>query len=221
MLLLLTTLAAASDWSVGLQLGAARDLPADPSLDGAAFETGPALSVPVRWSPRPGASLRLGFDGHLGTGADRVVWTETDDEGFSDTWYSDAHWTLLTTLRATAGPEFQLLPAKRFTPYLGVGGGGAVVTHFHDFTGDPDVLLGSARAGGLQPYTVQVVPAASAQVGLRFGRPARLAVELEGSYGASFVPAAGLYGAPSTLGATRSAYALDVARVGLGLSFPL
>lgn len=213
----LFTAALANDWHVGAHVAAARDLPAAEGLPAGTLGTGGALVVPIRWSPRPGATLRIDVGLDVAIGSDRVEWTP---EGEDAPVYSDDHWALVTSGRLLAGPEWTFAPNASRTPYLAMGGGVAGVMHFHTFSGDTEAL-GEGLAGELAPYSLQAVPAAGAALGMRFGRPGRLAVELEAGYSAAFLPAARLQRAPPSLGAIRSAYALDVVRLGIGVALPL
>lgn len=217
LLVALSAAALANDWLVGAQVAAGQDLPASEALPSGALGTGGALVVPIRWSPRPGATLRIDVGIDVAVGSDRVEWTP---EGEDTPVYSQDHWTLVTSGRLLAGPEWTFAPNATRTPYLAMGGGVAGVMHFHTFSGDTEAL-GEGLAGELAPYSLQAVPTAGAALGLRFGRPGRLAVELEGGYTAAFLPVARLQRAPPALGAIRSAYALDVVRLGIGVALPL
>jgi hypothetical protein len=214
---------AAEPWRVGVQAAVTRDLP-DASLasGGARFDVGAGVVVPVRYALAPGADVRATLELSGASGADRVEWVEPGAGG-PVTWYSDAHWALYTAATLSAGPEFAL--GGRVAPYLGAEAGAALVGTWHSFWGDTAPLLDPERndlddPDNIDPYTLQAVPAAGAHLGLRVGVPERLALEVELGYTVAFLPAAPLRKSTPALDASRSAYALDVLRLGLGISLP-
>lgn len=218
--LLPSAVAAAPVWSVGVLGAVATDLPdstfADPS---ARFSFGGGLIVPVRWSPRPGASVRMTVTALGAGGHDTVAWVE---DGVA--YESRDHWSLVSVGQVTLGGEFEVAPSAVVTPLLGAGLGAGVVGNFHSFGGDTQALLDPAQneldnPQNIDPYTVGAVPAAEAWAGLRVGRTVAFAVEA--GYTLSLVPAEQLQKTPAELGARRSAYALDLLRVAVGLSVPL
>lgn len=214
---LLATAAIAAEpptWSVGVGAAVSADLPAVEGLATTAFGPGGSLVVPVRWSPAPGAVLRAHLELGAAAGHDRVVWTE-DVDGASVGVYSEDHAAGYGAARLLVGPEVSFLPRRRFSPYLGAGVGGGLVTNWHSFEVGSDVL-GTSRAS-----TMQAVGAAGVDLGARLGPPGGVAVEFEVGYTVSFLPAASLQEAPAELEASRSPYALDVVRGGLGVSIPL
>lgn len=215
--LLLAPAHAADPWSIAVHASAGKDLPAAESLPAGALGAGGGVRMPVRWSPRPGAALRVELAVDLAPGSDRVEWSP---EGQGAVVYSDRHWTFVAGAWGLAGPEWTLVPRAPQSPYLAAGGGLAGVAHFHVFEGT-SAELGEGLAGEIAPYTFQVVPAAGAALGMRFGRSEALAFEVEVGYSAAFLPAARLQRAPASLEASRSAYALDVVRLGVGVTLPL
>lgn len=227
MWLALAGLAAAADegaWRVGALVGVGWDLPDAALPEGAVFDPGPALTLPIRRTLSPGADVRATVELWGATGRDTVAWTERV-EGQDVRFVSDAHWSLATAARLGVGPEIALLPGRRVGPYVGADAGVAVVGSWHSFGGDTQALLDPAAndlddPGNVDPYTLQAVPAAGATLGMRVGSPGRLAWEIELGYTVAFLPSAPLRKTPPALEASRSAYALDVMRLGLGVSIP-
>lgn len=227
MWLALAGLAAASGgggWRLGALLGVGWDVPDAALPEGATFDPGPALTLPVRRALSPGADVRATVDLWGATGRDTVAWTERVG-GESLRFVSDAHWTLATVARLGVGPEIVLLPARRVGPYVAADAGVAVVGSWHSFGGDTQALLDPAANDlddpqNVDPYTIQAVPTAGALVGIRVGSPGKLAWEIELGYTVAFLPSAPLRKTPPALEASRSAYALDVMRLGLGVSIP-
>lgn len=220
--LALLPLAAAAPpvWSVGVLGAVATDLP-DTSFDdpSARYALGGGLIVPVRWSPRPGAAVRVTVTALGAGGHDTVAWVE-DGVALE----SRDHWSMLSVGQITVGGEFEFAPSALVTPLVGAGLGGGVVANFHSFGGDTQALLDPSQneldnPQNVDPYTLGAVPAAEAWAGLRVGRTVAFAVEA--GYTLSFVPAETLQKTPAELGARRSAYALDLLRVAVGLSVPL
>lgn len=224
MILLLSTLSLAQtpakpDLRVGAMAGIIAD-PADAFGGGAtSYAPGGALVVPFRWNIRPGTSLRAALDVDAAGGRDVVTWTESDAA-----FQSSDHWSMVTAARLFLGPELAFLPDAGWTPYVGGGVGGGPVWNFHSFGGDTALLLDPAENsldddGNIDPFTVSWVPGVEVHGGVRVGR--RVALEVELGYAASYIPAAPLRKSPPELGARRTAYALDLARVAVGVSAPL
>lgn len=200
--------ALAAEWSLGLQAGLAKDMSAVAALeDPTAFGAGPALLIPLRWTPRPGASWRFALEGSRAGGTDRVVWTD-GDTGY----YSDEDDATYGALRLLTGPELAFVPSSAVTPYLGVGVGGGVVATHHTFDGAVATL---GEAGD----TRQTTAAAGTWLGLHAGR--KVALEIEAGYCVSFLPQAPLRDVPEALEASRTAWSLDPVRLSAGVSFPL
>ncbi|MFZ5482531.1 MAG: hypothetical protein ACOZNI_37560 [Myxococcota bacterium] len=220
----LASLAVAGDpWRVGVAAALTRDLP-DASLasEGARFGFGGGIVVPVRYELAPGASLRATLEATGAQGTDRVEWTARSS-GERVLYYSDAHWAMYGATTLALGPELSL--RGRVAPYLGASAGGALVATWHSFWGDSAVLLDPDQndlddPGNVDPWTLQGVPAAGAHVGVRIGAEDRVALEVEAGYTMAFLPAAPLRKSTPALDASRSAYALDVMRLGLGISLP-
>ena len=183
-------------------------------LPSTAFGPGASLVVPFRWSVKPGASVRVHLELGAATGHDRVVWVQEVD-GESVGVFSDDQEAGYAAARLLVGPEVALFPRKGVSPYVGVGVGPALVTNWHRFDGASAALQTDSAS------TLQATGAAGADVGLRLGRPDGVAVDIEVGYTVSFLPAASLQQAPPELEASRSPYALDVVRGGLGVTIPL
>ncbi len=215
-LLLVSASEAAEPTTLSLGFGAAAsiDLPAVEGLPETAFGPGASVVVPFRWSIKPGASLRVHLEVGAAAGHDRVVWVQEVD-GETVGVFSEDHEAGYAAARLLVGPEVALFPRKGVSPYLGVGAGPALVTNWHRFDAASAALQTSTAS------TLQATGAAGADVGLRLGRPDGVAVEIEVGYTVSFLPAASLQQAPPDLEASRSPYALDVVRGGLGVSIPL
>ncbi len=207
---LLTVALAGARLGVALEGGA--DLPS--AHDGTAAGLGPGLAIPMRIGVGRGAELRATFAGYSLTGHDRVEWTEENV-----LWYSDSHKASFAVGELTVGPEIGLLPSGRVNPYVGVALGIRAVAGWHSFSGG----TASLREGGDTSArdTLQLVPAAGALFGVRVGPSDGVAVELEAGYTVSFLPDVPLGKVPTALGASRTAFALDRARMGFGVSFPL
>ncbi len=210
---------AAPEFRAGALVGAVAD-PAD-AFGGSAtsYAPGGALVVPVRWNVRPGTSLRAALDLNVAGGHDVVTWTESDAA-----FQSSDHWSMVSAARIFLGPEVDFRPEASWTPYVGGGVGGGAVWNFHSFGGDTALLLDPTQNaleddGNIDPYTVSWVPAVEVHGGFRVGK--RVALEVEVGYAASYIPAAPLRKSQPELGARRTAYALDLARVAVGISAPL
>lgn len=197
---------------LGIHVEGGVDVPG--THDGAAGGPGPGFAIPLRIRLGRGADLRASLGGFALVGHDRVEWTEQDVA-----WFSDEHRALVVAGELVVGPEFGFAPEAAINPYLGVAGGLQLVAGWHRFTGG----TASLRDGGTPTAldSVQVVPALGGDVGVRLGAPARVAVEVEAGYTVSFLPEVPLGEVPTALGASRTAFALDRVRLGLGVSFPL
>lgn len=217
-------LLAASAWAADLSLGVLGTVGSD--LADATFADrtahypfGGGLLVPLRWSPRPGAALRVSLDLEALGGHDTVVWDTP-----SATYASTDHWSMAGVALLDVGGELEFVPSAVVTPYLGAGLAAGLVANFHSFGGDTEELLDPTQndldnPSNVDPYTVAGVPGATAWFGLRVGRS--VALDLEAGYTVAFVPAEALQKSPEQLGAQRSAYALDVLRIGVGIAVPL
>lgn len=214
MMPLLLASAASAGSTVTFAGAALLDLPAAEGLAPTRFGPGGALLVPVRWTPRPGASLRFGLEVGAAGGQDRLLWSESVDD-VRYTFYSDDHTALVGAARLLVGPEVGFLPKRSVSPYLGAGAGAGLVMNWH-VLGDTEAALEVDRA-----RTSQLVAAAGGHVGVRVGAPGAVAFEVEVGYTASFLPQASLAGVSTELEAARAPYALDVLRGGLGVTIPL
>jgi len=214
MILLLLSAPAIAESTLTFAGAALLDLPAAEPLAPTGFGPGGALLIPVRWTPRPGASLRFGLEVGFATGQDRLIWTEAVD-GVSYSFYSDDHTAMVGSARLLVGPEVAFLPRRALSPYLGAGAGGGLVMNWH-VLGDSEAALEVDQA-----RTSQWVAAAGGHLGLRVGAGGPVALEVEVGYTASFLPQAPLSGVSADLEAVRAPYALDVLRGGLGVTIPL
>lgn len=214
--LLLLASALAGELSAGVQVGVGRDLPSLAAQDPTTFGLGPAALVSARWAPAPGAAVRVGLELARGTGTDRLLWSETVNGERYD-FYAEDQVARFSSARLVVGPELAVLPDALVTPVLGAGAGVGVVTGGHEL-GAQGAALAEGDAG---PSTRQLTWAAGGWLGLRAGRPGKVALELEAGYLSSFLPEAPLRNAPSALEASRAAWSLDLVRVSGGVSFPL
>ena len=195
------------------------DLPG--THDGTAVGAGPGLYLPLRIRLAEGADLRVTLAGFGLFGHDRVEWNEQTVD-----WYSDTHRSVYSAGTATVGGEFGFAPQRAVDPYLGVGAGLGVVGGWHTFSGGTASLrTGSAAT---QRDSLQCVPTLGGDVGIRLNLAPKaqpggigVAVEVEAGYSVSFLPEAPLGEVPTAFGASRTAFALDRARMGFGVSFPL
>jgi hypothetical protein len=206
--------AQAAEWRIGGAVGAAYDMAEGEVAGGPGF----CLRGDGWVHLRGPAWLRLSLDGASIFGHDRIVW---NDGGAV---YDDDHWTLLTVLRAMAGPELELMPDRAVAPYFGVGAGFGPAIANHDLGGATQPLMDPTKndlesAWNIDPYTLQVVPAAEVDAGVRIGK--RLAFRAEVGYSISYLPAATLRKSSKDLEARRTALALDMARLGVGVVAPL
>lgn len=223
LLMLLTSAWAGDDVRLGLLLGGGQDRPPLAPEDPTRYDPGGVAQVPLWIRLGAGASLRVGLEGWVARGQDRVRWSTTQD-GQSAGYESTTHWTMGSAALLLVGPEVAVFPASLATPFFGAGGGGGAVAGFHRFEGDTTVLLdpelyGHGGAARPDPYSLQAVPAGGVWIGLRAGR--RVAFEAELGYTAAFATEAPLRNADPALDARRTAWTLDVARASVGLSFPL
>ncbi len=217
MILLLVSAALAADpakLSAGVAAAASMDLPAVDGLESTHFGPGGTLLIPFRWSVKPGATLRLHLEVGGATGQDRVVWVQEVDGARVGVYAEDQEATY-GAARLLFGPEVAAFPRKVVSPYLGVGVGAALVANWDRFGAAAEALQTTTAS------TLQATTAVGGQGGVRIGKPGSVAVELELGYTVSFLPAASLQQAPSDLEASRSPYALDVVRGGVGVSIPL
>ncbi len=209
-------LAAAGDVRLGVLVEGSADL--ESPHEGTSAGIGPGLAVPLQIRIAPGTDLRLNVGAFGLVGHDRVEWTEETVH-----WYSDTHRAVYGGAQATAGVAFELAPQHLLDPYVGVDAGGALIAGWHTFSGG----TASLRDGGAstQRDTLQVVPAIGGDVGVRLMTGSRpccgVAVEVEAGYTVSLLPEAPLGEVPTAFGASRTAFALDRARMGFGVSFPL
>lgn len=217
LLFVIPAASAADDWHLGVAVGGGLDAGPVDAADGTSFRAGPVMTIPLTWQPRPGVGLRIGVELATAAGHDTVDWTGMDGDA-PQAYYSDQHAARYTAERLLVGPEFALLPSALVSPYLGAGVGGGAVQTWHTFEGDTAALV---ETEGDHPSTMQAALAAAGWLGARIGHADGVALEVEAGYCVSFLPEAPLHGAPAALDATRTAWALDLGRLGVGLTFPL
>lgn len=219
MTLLAAGVASAGGWTAGVQAAIVGDPP--DAVSQGYYAPGGAVAVPLRHTIRPGADIRVALDLAMAGGHDSVSWRE-NDVAFE----SADHWSMVMAGRIFVGPELAFTPGRPMTPYLGAGIGAGVVANFHSFGDDTSLLLDPEQNAlddpmNVDPWTLSFVPAAEVHGGLRFAVSERVAVEVDLGYTASYIPAAPLRKSPPELDARRAAYALDLARVGVGVTVPL
>ena len=212
----------------GFELGVGFDVSTDlqdPGLDQGAAKMGfgPSLRAPLRWTPHPKVALRSDAFFSMMGGQDRVEWSQYNGEvGY----YSEDHWTLLTQLGLSLGPEIAPWSAADVSPYLGASVGVSWVRHWHSFNGDSAVLLDPAeneldRGSNIDPFTDQIAPHTGFQAGIRFTDVLPFAFEAELGYNVAFLRAAPLKKARPALNAVRTAYGFNPVRIGFNAVFPL
>ena len=216
--------AQASSFELGGGFDVSSDL-RDPGMDQGATKmgVGPTIRVPFRWAPHPKVSVRSDAFFSMMGGQDRVEWSQYNGEvGY----FSEEHWTLLTQLGVTLGPEIAPWSTADVSPYLGANVGVAWVRHWHSFDGATSVLLDPKennvdRGSNIDPFTDQLAPMTGIQAGLRFTDVLPFAFEAELGYNVAFLRAAPLKKARPALNAVRTAYGFNPVRIGFNAVFPL
>lgn len=207
---------AGESFRLGIEVEAGVDLAG--STDGTDAGFGPGLVVPARIRVAQGVDVRLSLGTFGLLGHDRVEWTEQGVE-----WYSDGHRSIYGVGEGTAGLEFGFAPVSAVNPWLGVQAGARAVAGWHTFGGGTASLREGEKA--TLRDTIQMAPVIGAAVGVRLKSPNTgprgVAVEVEAGYSVSFLPEVPLGEVPTAFGASRTAFALDRARLGFGVSFPL
>lgn len=214
--------------AAGLSLGIGGELVADSAdgvdtLSGSKAGLGGGLRVPLRVDLGQGAWFKTTLSSALTRGQDRVEWSE-GDAGVR--YFSDDHWTLCNSSALMVGPGIDIGRSEDLVPYLGAQAGALLLTSWHSFEGPAAVLLDPAqgdvtRSTYIEPWTRQLAPAVDLALGLRMGRVAPFAMELEAGYTVSFFSEATLQKARPELGAIRTAFGLNALRFGAGASFSL
>ena len=217
---LMGTAFAGSSLGVGASVG--YDLPG-PAADGGAFGVAPGVQVPLTVSSGERVRWRFGLRGELGTGSDRVSWSEVVD-GAASRVTDTGHFALLATTALTVGPELALPSFGGVTPVFGVAAGPALAATFHAFDAEADFLLDPAQnaltdPGNLDPYTLQAALCTELHLGLRGG--GRVGWWVDAGLGATWLGAAPLRKSLPGVDAQRDALRWDPARVTGGVSFAL
>ncbi len=214
--------ALASDFEFGVGLDLAVDL-GDAGLDqgDANMGAGPVFRAPIRWTPQPIIAVRADPFVSFHSGQDRVEWTQFDGNvGYA----SEDHWTLLTQMGVTVGPEISPWPQSKISPYAGTNVGVAWARHWHSFKGASAVLLDPAKndvssGSNIDPYTDQMVPMVGLHTGVRFHDILPFAIEAELGYNVAFMRRAPLKKARPALDAERAAYGFNPLRIGINAVF--
>jgi hypothetical protein len=216
--------AAAADLEIGVGLDMSKDL-GDPglALPESRMGVGILLRGPVRLALSDVIVLRADPLFGVSGGQDRVEWSEY---GGRVRYHSQDHWTLLSQLGVVAGPELRPWPALSAMPYFGTSVGAVWARHWHSFSGDTAILLDSGdegldREGHIDPYTDQLAPMVGIHGGVRLADLAPFAIEVEAGYNVAFMSSAPLQKARPGLGAVRTAYGLNLLRVGVNAVFTL
>ena len=222
--LLLATDVQASPFEVGFGLDLSTDL-GDPGLEqgDARMGFGPTLRAPVRWVGHPHAAMRSDVFVSMMGGQDRIEWSQYNGEV---SYYSDDHWTLMTQLGVSMGPELTPWVDGSVVPYFGASLGVSWVRHWHSFDGAAAVLLDQTqndlkRGSNIDPFTDQIAPASGFYLGARFLELLPFAFEAELGYNVAFLRAAPLKKARPVLNATRTAYGFNPVRIGVNAVLPL
>ena len=213
-------------FAADLEFGAGIDLSTDlgdAGLDqGAAnLGMGTALRAPIRWVPHPLVALRADPFFSLNKGQDRVEWSQY---GGAVQYASEDHWTMLTQLGVTIGPEVSPWSEAALAPYAGTTVGVAWARHWHSFKGAGAVLLDPAEndvqsGGNVDPYTDQLAPSVGVHAGVRIHDILPFAIEAELGYNVAFMRRARLKNARPALNASRTAYGFNPIRLGVNLVF--
>ena len=197
----------------------------DPNMKQGAsrMNLGPTLRAPVRLQLHPVVSVRsdafISFQG----GQDRIEWSQYN--GVVD-YQSDDHWTMLSQLGLSVGPEISPWSPEPISVYAGTNIGFAWARHWHSFQGPSAVLLDPEvnnvdSGSNIDPYTDQTVPSVGLHTGVRFKEVLPFAFEVELGYKVAFMREAELKKARPALQAKRTAYGYNPIRVGINAVFPL
>lgn len=214
----------AKDFSIGAGIDLSSDL-GDPSMrQGASkMNLGPTIRAPGRLALHPVVALRsdvfISFQG----GQDRIEWSQYN--GVVD-YQSDDHWTMLSQMGLSVGPEISPWSSEAVSPYAGTNVGVAWARHWHSFKGPSAVLLDTEAndvesGSNIDPYTDQMAPSVGLHTGVRFKEVLPFAFEVELGYKVAFMREAELKKARPALQAKRTAYGYNPIRVGINAVFPL
>lgn len=215
-----TGLAAELEWGVGLDL--AVDL-GDPGIDQGKSNMGigPVLRAPIRWIPHPIVAIRADPFMSIHSGQDRVEWSQFDG---AVNYASEDHWTLLTQMGFSIGPEVSPWGEQKFAPYAGTALGLSFARHWHSFKGASAVLMDTGAndvqsGSNIDPYTDQVAPMVGVHAGVRIQDLLPFAIEAELGYNVAFMRRASLKKARPALDAARTAYGFNPLRIGINAVF--
>ena len=216
---------------VGLQVSVAKDLPDGDTFgpdEQAIFGVGAGFSLHHYRPLIPDTVvLRSSLSRKTAEGGARVIWE--DDDGTAHT-IAD-HGADLSWMRASTGLEIALPAAERGVPYLGTSLGLGVVRVrqvVDPVEADaPWPFLVEENWNGedlpdlLSAKTTQLLPDASAWVGLRFSISDSIAFGLEAGYTVCHVPSASHKSSPYLYQVDRSEFGLNVFRLGAVLQVEL
>lgn len=217
MITMLVSAALAGGVSVGVGVGATKDLP---DAHGK-FGFGPELQIPVKFEVTQKTFLRVDLQAGFATGRDRVTWGREVD-GEEVRFYSDEHWTLVTHGQLVVGADV-MLPID-FPLYLGLQAGAAMIGNYHALGGtSADVLLDPSQndigdPGNIDPFSQALVPVSAVHVGTKVPLGA-LDLWGEVGYTVAFLGAKPLAKTPSELGAMREPFGWNPLRLVVGVSF--
>ena len=161
----------AKDFSIGAGIDLSGDL-GDPNMEQGAskMSLGPTVRAPIRLTLHPVVAVRsdvfISFQG----GQDRIEWSQYN--GVVD-YHSDDHWTMLSQMGLSIGPEISPWSSEAVSPYAGTNVGVAWARHWHSFQGPSAVLLdpdaNDVNSGSnIDPYTDQLAPSVGLHTGVRF-----------------------------------------------------
>lgn len=220
--LLIVPSAQAADIEYGMGMDLSRDL-GDARLEQGATQLGFGVGIraPIRWSPHPVVAVRADPTLSFHRGQDRVEWSQF---GGAIAYASEDHWTMLTQVGITAGPEVSPWHASKLSPYVGSAVGIGWARHWHSFQGPSAVLLDPesndlSSGSNIDPYTDQMVPIAGVHMGLRIHDVLPFAIETELGYNVAFMREKALSGAHPALDAVRTAYGFNPVRLGVNAVF--
>ena len=220
--LLWSSVAVGGEFEFGAGIDLTTDI-GDAGLDqgDANLGVGTALRAPIRWVPHPMVSLRADPFFSVNSGQDRVEWSQF---GGAVTYASEDHWTMLTQLGLTVGPEISPWSESKLAPYAGSTIGLSWARHWHSFKGQSAVLLDPEEndlqsGGNIDPYTDQVAPSVGVHAGVRIHDWLPFAIEAELGYNVAFMRRARLKNARPALNAYRTAYGFNPLRLGVNLVF--
>ena len=205
---------------IGAGFGVRADMDRMLGRDPAVYQqAGPHIHVPARIHLGRGLYAHTAVGIGVNGGQDRVEWSRLD--GYLRV-YSDDHWTLLSSLDWTVGPELLAYERGAWRVLWGVDGGVGVSHSWHSFNVEAADIF-DIEANDLEdpmnvdPYSRQVAPMAGTHANISFWFRPTLALELEVGYNLSFLREVPLKKSAPEVGAVRNAMGLNLFRLDLSL----